>query len=67
VYPPGTYGGAIAYEFANELNWGIVTLVYSPWMKGAFMVEDAPTLKSCIYNKKVFINHVCNGINCENR
>jgi hypothetical protein len=31
------------------------------------MVEDAPTLNFCIYDKKVFINHVCNGINFENR
>ena len=53
------YGGAIAEELANKLNWGIVTLVYPPWTKGAFMVEDAPTLQSCVYDKKVFINHAC--------
>jgi hypothetical protein len=61
------YGGAIAEGLANKMNWGIVTLVYPPWVKGAFIVEDAPTLKSYAYYKKVFINHACNGINCENR
>jgi len=61
------YGGAIAEGLANKLNGGIATLVYPPWTKGAFMVEDAPTLQSCVYDKKVFINHACNGINFENR
>jgi hypothetical protein len=50
VYPP-----AIAEGLANKLNWGIVTLVYPPWTKGAFMVEDALTLKSYVYDMKVFI------------
>jgi hypothetical protein len=31
------------------------------------MVEDAPTLKSCVCDMKMFITHACNGINVENR
>jgi hypothetical protein len=57
--------GAIAEGLVNKLNWGIMAVVYPPWKKGAFMFEDAPTLKSCAYDMKMFINHACNGINVE--
>jgi hypothetical protein len=50
------YEVVIAEGIANKLNSDIVT----------FMIEDAPTLKSCVQYKNVFINHACNRINCEN-